>query len=61
MNLKSVFLKKTLLLLCCAAIMMCCTACMTAGVEDFRALNLPCDGICYLGYAVEGSRLEFLY
>lgn len=37
------------------------TACMTAGVEDFRTLNLKCDGICYLGDAVEGSRIEFLH
>lgn len=37
------------------------TACMTAGVEDFKTLNLACDGICYLGDAIEGSRLEFLH
>ena len=36
------------------------TACMTAGVEDFKTLNLACNGICYLGDVVEGNRLECL-
>ena len=36
------------------------TACMTAGVEDFKTLNLKCDGICYLGDAVEGGDEGFL-
>ena len=36
------------------------TACMTAGVQDFKTLGLKCDAICYLGDAVEGGRLEFL-
>lgn len=36
------------------------TACMTAGVEDFKTLNLMCDGICYLGDAIEGSDLSHL-
>ncbi len=36
------------------------TACMTAGVEDFKSLNLPCDGVCYLGDAIEGHDPGFL-
>ncbi len=36
------------------------TACMTAGVEDFLSLNLACDGVCYMGDAIEGQDPGFL-